>query len=217
MSVIVPSKISIQMLNNFRRANSIMEQYSPDRRHPVVNTLSLLELVLRLHRLCFYLDDTYTDYLDNGSGSYLTQHPSHMYQGKFFIDSLNSFLSIIVVVNSGFYYGGKEISYAPIIYICVCVETLQTRIKRKGEQSFSYFFLFTMLLFPRLCVPLLISQPLSLSRSPHTSARECVASSPPDCQHTHTHTLFALNNTYTHFFSFSSSPSPSSSLIHSMH
>lgn len=86
-------------------------------------------------------------------------------------------------------------------HLYVCVETLRKRIKRKREQSFSYFFFFTMLLFPRLCVPLLISQSLSLSlsRSPHTIARECVASSPPDCQHT----LFALNNTYTHLFCLS--------------
>ena len=143
----------------------------------------------------FDLDDTYVDYLDNGSGSYLTQHPTHMYQGN--VLKFVPFDFSIIVVNSGFYYGGKEISYASIICICVCVETLRTRIKRKREQSFSYFFLCTMLLFPRLCVSLLISQPLSLSfscaRSPHTSARECVASSsPPDCQHTHTHTHYLL-------------------------
>ena len=80
MSVIVPSKISIQMLNFSRRANSIMEQYLPDRRHPVVNFI-----VISINSSSsFYLDDTYTDYLDNGSGSYQPAHPSHMYQGKYF-------------------------------------------------------------------------------------------------------------------------------------
>jgi hypothetical protein len=89
---------------------------------------------------------------------------------------------MLYIDNSGFYYGGKR--YHTHLY--VCVETVRKRIKRKREQSFSYFFFFTMLLFLG-CVPLLISQSfsLSLSRSPHTSARECVASSPPDCQHTH--------------------------------
>jgi len=88
----------------------------------------------------------------------------------------------IYVDNSGFYYGGKRY----LTHLYVCVETLRKRINRKREQSFSYFFFFTMLLFSSVMCPAThFSISLSRARSPHTSARECVASSPPDCQHTH--------------------------------
>jgi hypothetical protein len=132
-----------------------------------------------------------------------------MYQGRF---EFCVYMYIYIYIdNSGFYYGGKR--YHTHLY--VCVETLRKRIKKKENES-SHLVTFSSLpcfLFSVMCPATHFSMSLSLScaRSPHTSARECVASSPPDCQHTH----YLLWTTHIHIHSLSLPLSLS--LIHSIH
>ena len=125
----------------------------------------------------FDLDDTYVDYLDNGSGSYLTQHPTHMYQGN--VLKFVPFDFSIIVVNSGFYYGGKEISYASIICICVCVcGNIANEDKEKKRAIIQLLFpLYHASFSSVMCLATHFSTSLSLflvrAFSTHERARMC--------------------------------------------